>query len=148
MFALLLEVPLKHLMIKMLYMQQAWPFLVTLTWDTGSKLVGKLWDQVIVYSVLHWPQDNHRPCVMDWKESQINVGQKLPALRIISRLSSWRTKQDFSFFKKKKIWASSPVHTDHSRKLNCKHIIYKWSHYRMMFIFAYQLLFIQHLDPP
>lgn len=39
----------------------------TLTWNTGSKLMGKFWDQVIIYPVLHWTQDDHRPCVMNYK---------------------------------------------------------------------------------
>lgn len=36
-----------------------------LTGYAGAKLVGKLGDEVIIYSVLHWTQYDHRPCVVD-----------------------------------------------------------------------------------
>lgn len=36
-----------------------------LTGYTGAKLVGKLRDKVIIYSVLHGAQNDHRPCVVD-----------------------------------------------------------------------------------
>lgn len=41
-----------------------------LTGYTGAKLVGKLRDKVIVYSVLHWTQYDHRPCVVDCIETE------------------------------------------------------------------------------
>lgn len=28
----------------------------------------ELRDQVIVDSILHWAQDDHRPCIVNWKE--------------------------------------------------------------------------------
>lgn len=37
-----------------------------LTRYTRAKLVRKLRDEVIVYSVLHWTQYDHRPRVVDW----------------------------------------------------------------------------------
>lgn len=36
-----------------------------LTGYAGAKLVGELGDEVIVYSVLHWAQYDHRPRVVD-----------------------------------------------------------------------------------
>lgn len=36
-----------------------------LTRNTGAKLVGELGDEVIVYSVLHWAQNDNRPCVVN-----------------------------------------------------------------------------------
>lgn len=36
-----------------------------LTRYAGAELVGKLGDEVIVYSVLHWAQYDHRPRVVD-----------------------------------------------------------------------------------
>lgn len=53
-----------------------------LTGYTRTKLVGKLRDKVIIYSVLHWTQYDHRPCVVDCigDKNQVRIHTKIYSL--------------------------------------------------------------------
>lgn len=64
-----------------------------LTGHTRAKLVGELRDEVIIYSVLHRTQYDHRPCVVDYKGSREREGKTHPRtnkLQLDNFYHNWR----------------------------------------------------------
>lgn len=60
-----------------------------LTWDTGSKLVRELRDEVIVDAIFHWSENNDRPRVVNCSTEITRVMQ---TIEIISAIHPCRNK--------------------------------------------------------